>query len=138
MSDTARGDADRQRQEAALAYVCGHLTEIRETLGEQGQEPLRRLEAALGSASGSALGADTAEEDLPAILDALHRALQRAGDAPGVYGYRHPFSAAGLSSLQITYRCPMQRCAGFSRREVTEFPPRCAISGRQLPRERLV
>ncbi|MEU2855649.1 hypothetical protein [Streptomyces syringium] len=130
LTTTAGGDAERQRHEAALAYVCSHLAEIRETLGELSKALLRRLERALEAV--------TAEQDLAEALDELHRALQRAGDAPGVYGYRLPFNAAGLTSLQIVYRCPLQRCAGRSSADVTQFPPRCAISGRELLRERLV
>ncbi|GAA3908882.1 hypothetical protein GCM10023084_71370 [Streptomyces lacrimifluminis] len=130
MTTNAGDEADCRRHATALAYVCGHLAEMREMLGEQGEALLGRLEGALED--------DAAEQDLAAVLDELHRALQRAGDAPGVYGYRLPFNAAGLSSLQIVYRCPLRRCAGFSRAEVTEFPPHCAISGGELLRERLV
>ncbi|GAB7186770.1 hypothetical protein ATKI12_6601 [Kitasatospora sp. Ki12] len=118
---------------AGLAYVCGHLDEIRATLGDDGTDasaPLPRLLTAIQASP---------RQDVANLLDALHAAVQAAGDAPGVYGQAdlRGIDAVGVESLEIVYRCPLRVCSGRDESELTQFPPRCSISGQELPRESL-
>jgi hypothetical protein len=84
------------------------------------------------------LTAVQAGQDLVDLLDAVHAAVQAAGDARGVYGQaRRGVDAVGVESLEIVYRCPLRVCSGRDEAEVTELPPRCSISGQELPREPL-
>ncbi|GLV99151.1 hypothetical protein ADK52_12170 [Streptomyces sp. WM6372] len=121
------------RTAAGLAYVCGNLAELRGTLGADPSGPLPRLEAVIRT--GPAQGGP----DLAALLDDVHSALQVAGDALGVYGQSdfRGVDAAGVESLEIVYRCPLRVCNGRDEDEITEFPARCSVSGRELPREAL-
>jgi hypothetical protein len=115
----------------ALAYVCGHLDELRDLLGEEGNALLERLQIAV-----------RARADPGELLDLVHSAVQAAGDERGVYGHeeRSGIVAAGIASVEIVYRCPLKRCAGRVRTEVREFPPRCPLSPgeAELVRERLI
>jgi hypothetical protein len=114
----------------ALAYVCGHLDELRDLLGDEGNALLEQLQAAVQAS------ADPGE-----VLDRLHTAVQAAGDVLGVRGHgeRSGVVVAGVASVEIVYRCPLGRCAGRVRSEVREFPPHCPLSpgGAELVRERL-
>ncbi|MGK8486979.1 hypothetical protein [Nocardia asiatica] len=42
-----------------------------------------------------------------------------------------------MRSIEVVYRCPLERCDGRGRDEVGVDPPLCAISGQELRRERL-
>ncbi len=125
---------------ARVSYVCAHLDELRVTLGDDGTDsstPLAQLLTALRVIPGQGDQAD--RPDLLQLLDAVDKAVRRAGDAWGTYGPadRYGGDAVGVQSVAIVYRCPLRQCIGRSDAEVTSFPPRCEISGRDLLRERL-
>lgn len=117
---------DTARVSAGLAYLCGHLEEIRDTLGDASAPS--ELLTTLGSGS---------PEEIATALNTLHAALRGAGDARGIYGHQRELTPVGVHSLEIVYRCPLQRCDGRAADEVDDDQPRCAISGRELVRERL-
>ncbi|MFF0490936.1 hypothetical protein ACFYTQ_18105 [Nocardia sp. NPDC004068] len=119
---------DAGRVAAGLAYLCGHLADVRETLGEDGNEPLRRLLEVVRSGEAADVG--------PA-LDAVHSALRSAGDARGLYGNQRGIGPVGVRHLEVVYRCPLGRCTGRAAGEIDEDSPRCAVAGRELLRERL-
>ncbi|MFE0135761.1 hypothetical protein ACFWY6_29940 [Streptomyces sp. NPDC059037] len=107
------------------------MDEIHGTLGAGGSEasaPLQRLLAAV-----------RAGQDVTDLLDAVHAAVQAAGDALGVYGQagHRGLDAVGVESLEIVYRCPLRVCSGWDESDAPQFPPRCSISGQELPREYL-
>jgi hypothetical protein len=115
-----------------LAYVCGQLDQIRADLRGDGTgdvSPLQRL-----------LDAVRDGQDIADPLDALHAVLQESGDALGVYGHgARGLRPAGVEDgpLEIAYLCPVGRCSGRRWPEVTAFPVRCDITGKDLRRERL-
>ncbi|MBF6195008.1 hypothetical protein [Nocardia implantans] len=114
-----------------MAYLCGHLQEIRSTLGDDETDastPLRKLLDAVRSGSGA---------DIATTLDAVHAALRTVGDARGIYGHHRGLTPVGVHSIEVVYRCPLERCDGRGRDEVDADPPHCAISGQELRRERL-
>ncbi|MFI9636446.1 hypothetical protein ACIHAX_27510 [Nocardia sp. NPDC051929] len=120
---------DATRVTAGLAYLCGHLQEIRGTLGDDGTDtstPLHKLLSSVRSGDGAGIAA---------ALDAVHTALRAAGDARGLYGHHRGLVPVGVHSIEVVYRCPLERCDG--RDDVDAEPPRCAVSGRELRRERL-
>jgi hypothetical protein len=127
-------ETDGIRIAAGLAYVCGHLAELRDDLHDDGSDaasPLRRLVTAMQSDPFDPVG-------VAGLVETLHIAVVRAtGDPWGIIGHanRHG-TVAGVAQIEIVYRCPLGRCAGRLRDEVTG-PARCAISGRELLRERL-
>lgn len=136
----ASAEAEAARVHAGLAYVCGHLMEFRETLGDDGTSvstPLSKLVAALQPGSNSPTR--PGQSDIAALLDMVHKAVRKAGDPQGIFGsaIRQGINAVGVESLEIVYRCPLLYCAGRTGAEVTEFPPRCQVSGEELIRERL-
>jgi hypothetical protein len=120
----------------ALAYVCGRLDYLRAALPhDEADEPpaLRALFNALSSA-----------DDLAGPLDALHADLLNAGDALGVWGHVRSglrnMTVPGVDSgapLELIYLCPIGRCAGRRPDRTTTFPMTCAVTGRELRRERL-
>lgn len=124
-----------------LAYVCRHLDELRELLGDDGSDPstaLMRLVAVLqGGASGQAAKAP----ELAGVLEEVHAQVQAAGDVLGVYGSGSSRGGglSGMEVLQFVYRCPLGRCAGRLAHEVAQAQPVCTVSeARQsLIRERL-
>jgi len=129
-----------------LAYVCGHLQELRQTLQDDGTDPSTPIARLL---SACRAGPPRAEDEknppirssVAELLDNLHAAVQAAGDILGVYPYGESRSAepAGVQSLEIVYRCPLHVCAGRSASEVTDTHPVCFVGLRmpQLLRERL-
>jgi hypothetical protein len=122
---------DAGRVAAGLAYLCGHLEDLRSILGDDGTDvgmPLHHLLAVVRSGTPS---------DIGAALDAVHTALQAAGDARGLYGHHRDPAPIGVHHLEIVYRCPLARCTGRAADEVDGDPPRCALTGRELLRERL-
>jgi hypothetical protein len=122
---------DTARAAAALAYLCEHLAEIRATLGDVGTDastPLQRLLAALRAGR---------SEDIASALTAVHTALRVAGDAPGIFGHTRGLEALGVHSFEIVYRCPLRVCNGRGEAEAAIDPPRCAVNGQPLRRERL-
>jgi hypothetical protein len=120
----------------ALAYVCGRLEYLRAVLprDEAGDPPvLRALFAALSDG-----------QDLVGPLEALHADLLNAGDVLGVWGHVRPgwrnLSVSGLDEsapFEVVYLCPLGRCSGRRPEKTTTFPVTCAITGRELRRERL-
>jgi hypothetical protein len=129
-------DSASLRVARGLAYVCGHLDELRELLGDDGSDPdrpLARLIAALRAPE---------PEEIAARLDAVDAAVQEAGDMMGVYGpgpARGPAGLDALDALQIVYRCPLKRCAGRPANVFAGARPVCTVSPERLPlvRERL-
>jgi len=129
------------RTAAGLAYVCAHLDDLQAILRGDGADPpvpLRQLLAAVRS------GPQTprVREQQPALadlLDAVHEAVQAAGDSWGVYGYyeQRGIGAVGIEPLEVVYRCPLRLCLGRGEDEITALPARCAISGQELRPERL-
>jgi hypothetical protein len=142
---------DLIRVASGLAYVCRHLDELREVLGDDGSDPsmpLTRLVVALRGNENPSLsraGGQPTEQptaaDVARLLTEVHAAVQAAGDALGVYGIgrSRDGGASGLEVLLVVFRCPLQRCAGRPAHEVTESQPRCSVSSARLPmiRERL-
>lgn len=121
---------------AGLAYVCSHLPELRGLLGDDGSEsgtPLGRLLAACG---GSRPAADIAP--LLGEVDAALRALTDGMVGVQGFGEGRGTSWSGLEPLEYVYRCPLGRCTGRLGSEVAEVRPLCAISRRELVRERLL
>lgn len=119
-------------QEAAgLAYVCANLGELRAILGDDGEDPasvLERLLAALRSG-----------ETVTQLLEEAHRAMQRAGDALGIYGQQDRGAAAiGTERMEIVFRCPLGKCTGRPFGDVASFPPLCSVNGTELVRDRLL
>ncbi|WP_063057494.1 hypothetical protein [Nocardia sienata] len=122
---------DAGRVAAGLAYLCGHLEDIRSVLGDDGADPgspLNRLLAVVRSGSATGFGV---------ALEAVHTALQARGDARGLYGHHRSATPIGVRHLEVVYRCPLARCMGRTADEVHDDPPRCALTGRELLRERL-
>ncbi|TDB91942.1 hypothetical protein E1264_00290 [Actinomadura sp. KC216] len=128
--------------EAGLAYVCANFGEIRALLEDEGAGetmPLSQLKAALQDRQKPDRQGPS-REHVPELLNAVHLAVQARGDVLGVFGYggfRSVMGADGVESLEIVYRCPLKACAGRDEAEVSEFPPRCSISGVALVREPL-
>lgn len=120
----------------ALAYVCGRLDYLRAVLPhDEGDDPpaLRALFDALRDA-----------QDLVGPLEALHAGLLNAGDALGVWGHVRSgwrsLSVPGVEEnapFEVVYLCPLGRCSGRRPDRTTTFPVTCAITGRELRRERL-
>ncbi|MGV9633337.1 hypothetical protein ACWDO0_04095 [Nocardia rhamnosiphila] len=122
---------DAGRIAAGLAYLCEHLEDIRSVLEDDGSDhgtPLNRLLAVVHS---------DGVTDLGVALDAVHTALQAGGDARGLYGHHRAATPIGVHHLEIVYRCPLARCTGRTAAEVHDDPPRCALTERELLRERL-
>jgi hypothetical protein len=126
-----RAAQEMVRVTRALAYLCDNLVEIRAVIGEEG--PLAALMSALHDNPGS----PSPPADLARLLDAVHRQLQAAGDAHGLYGSstRSGVYAPGLESLEVVYRCPLTMCAGRDEQDVSTVAPRCAIGAAPLIRE---
>lgn len=121
---------DYARVSAALAYLCLHLPEILDALGED-TTSLERLRSLLDAV-------DRVDRDaLAEAVDAVHLALRARGDAVGLYGHRRNLDLAGVSGFDIVYRCPLRLCNGCAAGEVDHDTARCTLSGRPLLRERL-
>jgi hypothetical protein len=109
-----------RRLREGLGYVCSQNAELREILPPDGVAALDQVIAA------ARVG------EVPAsLLDTLHEALLRAGDALGIYGRtRSSGSLAGLSSApeETVYLCPSGRCNRYVwTRDVTNAPL-CALA----------
>jgi hypothetical protein len=131
-------EADRTAD--ALAYVCARLDWLRSLPlgnGPTAQSPLQQL-----------LDAVRRGQDVSAHLDALHTAVQSAGDALGVRGARGHARRGEGSGLNLAgidgrapfehlYLCPADRCSGRRPDRTTVFPLICGITGERLRRERL-
>lgn len=123
-------EADDAVQRNGLAYVCGHLDQVRADLQGDGAgdvSPLQRL-----------LDAVRDGQDLADLLDALHAAVQNSGDALGVYGHGvRGLRPTGVEDgpMEIVYLCPVGRCSGRRWPGVATFPVRCQISEQDLRRE---
>ncbi|MBF6229304.1 hypothetical protein IU470_29965 [Nocardia abscessus] len=120
---------DALRVGGGLAYVCRNLPEIRSLLRDDGGDPSTPLQQLL---------ARTQSGDSPAIaplLDAVHAALQQAGDARGIFGNLRGMAGVGLRPIEIVYRCPNALCTGRQDDEVGAETPRCAVTDRELIRD---
>jgi len=124
------------RVASGLAYVCGHLDELRDLLGDDGSDPDKPLTRLV-----TALREQPQETEVAGLLDALHAAVQATGDEMGIYGLggSRRGGLSGMEVLQIVFRCPLNRCAGRSAEQVTGPAPVCTVSPGRLPlrRERL-
>jgi hypothetical protein len=125
--------AEAIRVAKGLAYVCGHLGELRELLKDDGADPSTPLGQLL-----NALQPGQAAADVSGSLDAVDAAVRKAGDAFGVYGFTSTRRGgpSGMEALQIVFRCPLQRCTGRPADQVRGSTPVCAISPQRLPLER--
>lgn len=145
---TAGSSAEARQVARGLAYVCGHLQELRKLLNDDGTDPAKPLTrlvsaieaaGAVASSQPSSAGTPTGG-DIAALLRQVHASVQHAGDVVGIYGYsRRGTAQSGMEALQIIYRCPLQRCAGRLEDSVTELNPKCTMSPNGLPliRDRL-
>lgn len=127
-------DTDR-----ALAYVCRRLDYLRRLLtpgqdGTGGDPPeLRVLTDAATAAQRPGHG------ELRDLLQALHQAVEAAGDERGVWqaskrrGLHLP-GIPGGAPFEAHYLCPIGRCAGRHPDQSTVFPLTCTITGRELER----
>jgi hypothetical protein len=117
----------------ALAYVCEHVTEIRDDLREgAGSDtgPLDRLLAAVPDGG-----------DVGTCLEELHVRLQRDGDAQGLYGCVRGIGArlAGVSADLVglraggIHRCPHRRCTRSHWQGEATGEPVCAVDGTPMP-----
>ncbi len=127
---------DRQVRDA-LAYVCRRLDWIKAKLPAQADPPQESgdnppmLEHVLTAAE--------AGTDLVGPLQALHRAMQTAGDRKGIWGHvqansRDPYALPGVNQqipFEPVYDCPLGRCAGRIGDNVS-FPLVCSIAGEPL------
>lgn len=118
------------RVSAALAYLCLHLPEILDALGED-TDSFERLRSVLDVVS------RVDRDALAEAVDAVHLALRARGDAVGLYGQNRNLDVVGVSGFEIVYRCPLQLCNGCAAGEVDHDTARCTLSGRPLLRERL-
>ncbi|GGT15289.1 hypothetical protein GCM10010222_66730 [Streptomyces tanashiensis] len=122
----------------ALAYVCRRLDYLRGLLGPAqgtGGDPpeLQALTAAVTAARRPGVS------ELQGLLQALHRAVQAAGDQAGVWqaSTQRGLHLPGVSvdtPFEPIYVCPLARCAGRRPDQTTVFPLICALTGRQLER----
>jgi hypothetical protein len=126
--------ATSEREAAGLAYVCANLTSIRGDLQRDGVDPALVLEPLLAAVRDG--------KPVTELLEAVHQAVQRAGDSLGIFGYygvqyRGP-GAVGTEPMEIVFRCPLGKCMGRQFAEVTQISPHCSVSGAELVRERLL
>lgn len=134
---TAGSGAEAARIARGLAYVCGHLAELRALLEDDGADPSKSLSRLVSALQAPSAGAQ-AGPDIAALLGQVQAAVQALGDAVGIYGYsRRGTGQSGMEALQIVYRCPLQRCAGRPAETITEPEPKCSVSGARLIRDRL-
>ncbi|MEV6393539.1 hypothetical protein AB0M39_01950 [Streptomyces sp. NPDC051907] len=132
--DVNQGEADVDPVGRAIAYVCGQLDDIRQQLDEAGDTgPLDGLLAALRAGG-----------EVDSLIHALHGALQRSGDALGVYGNVRraavPRTLGDFSRIRprdTVYLCPDRRCARYVLSPRAEAPPVCDIGGSPMLSERL-
>lgn len=123
----------------AVAWVCAGEPGIRACLERDGDtSPLDRLIAAVRD------GGEVVER-----LDELHAALQRCGDALGVFGptrrggnYHgaHPVGMGDPRPVEVVFLCPRGNCSRTWRPDaVTQpsTPPECQLHGESLRWERL-
>ncbi|MGY2058610.1 hypothetical protein ACW9HQ_27225 [Nocardia gipuzkoensis] len=120
---------DALRVGAGLAYVCRNLSDIRSLLRDDGGDPSTPLQRLLGGAQSGDAPA------ISALLDAVHSALQQAGDARGIFGNLRGMAGVGLRPIEIVYRCPNALCTGRQDDEVGAETPRCAVTDRELIRD---
>jgi hypothetical protein len=128
---TSQADAASLKVAKALSYVCTYRDELTALLDDEAVT-LHALEAAVDHAADST--------SITELLNALHAAVRRAGDPSGVYeATGRSLTPAGVSSLDIIYRCPLQLCIGRAGHEVGGDAPHCtfARTGAALIRERL-
>lgn len=123
----------------AVARVCADAPGIRARLDCAGDtSPLERLIAAVRD------GGEVAER-----LSELHAALQRCGDALGVFGptrrggnYRgaHPVGMGDPRPVEVVFLCPRGSCSRDWRPDPTtppSTPPTCLLHSESLRWERL-
>ncbi|MCX4529286.1 hypothetical protein OG982_26930 [Streptomyces sp. NBC_01551] len=122
----------------ALAYVCQRLDYLDGLLspaqGTGGDSPeLRSLTDAVTAAQRPGLS------ELRGLLQALHQAVQAAGDPLGVWQAPaqrslHLPGISGDTPFEAIYLCPLGRCAGRRPDRATVFPLICTLTGRELER----
>lgn len=123
----------------AVARVCAEEPQIRACLERAGDtSPLDRLIAAVHEGG-----------EVSARLDELHAALQRCGDALGVFGpsrrgggFRsaRPVGMGDPRPVEVVFLCPRGTCSRYWRPNPAEPPstaPTCQIHGEPLRWERL-
>jgi hypothetical protein len=114
-----------------VSYVCGHLDRIAADLdGDESRIP---------SSLEQLIGAVRQGQDPSGALEALHTALQVAGDALGIYGNTRgltPIGADTVTAAETVYLCPAHLCSRYSWPEDVT-PPRCEITSKPMRRVRL-
>ena len=124
----------------AVARVCAEEPQIRARLERAGDtSPLDRLIAAVRDGG-----------EVPERLDELHTALQRCGDALGVFGptrrsgggFRsaRPVGMGNLRPVEVVFLCPRGTCSRTWRPDPVaspSAPPPCQVHGEALRWERL-
>ncbi len=120
-----------------LAFVCSHEPEIRERLARLDKVPL--LDELLNALRG--------DQDATDLLDQIHAALRRGGDALGLYGHSQvgtrSLHASGFGPYQrvdVVFPCPGGRCYGWQPNTVCPPPPgehpTCAVDGQRIDWQR--
>ncbi|MCA1671680.1 MAG: hypothetical protein LC799_05595 [Actinobacteria bacterium] len=133
------------RVRAAVGRVCSEEPQMRACLERAGDtSPLDRLIAAARD------GAELSE-----LLDELHTALQRCGDAVGVFGPRaglrewdlrhrdsglRPVGVGVPSAVEVAFHCPQGTCSRDWQSDPahpSSTPPTCRVYGKPLRWARL-
>ena len=133
------------RVRAAVARVCSEEPQMRASLERAGDtSPLDRLIAAARD------GAELSE-----LLNDLHAALQRCGDAVGVFGPRaglrewdlrhrdsglRPVGVGVSSAVEVAFHCPRGTCSRDWQPDPahpSSTPPTCPVYGKPLRWTRL-
>lgn len=121
---------DELRIHAGVAYVCANLSDMYDLISAGAVNVTAPLENLLNAVRGEDRAA------VPPALEALHAALQQAGDARAIFGNLRGFAVPGVRPSEIVYRCPLQRCRGRRGEDVGADLPHCAIdNGRELVRD---
>jgi hypothetical protein len=123
----------------ALARVCADEPQIRARLERAGDpSPLDRLIAAVRD------GGEVSER-----LDEVHAALQRCGDALGMFGHSRggevfgsalPVGMGNPRPVEVVFLCPRGTCSRTWRPDPVaspSAPPPCQVHGEALRWERL-
>ncbi len=130
---------------AAVAWVCSEEPQMRASLERAGDtSPLDRLIAAARE-----------EAKLSELLDELHTALQRCGDAVGCFGPRaglrewdrqhrdsglRPVGVAVPSPVEVAFHCPQGTCSRDWQPDPAHppsTPPTCPVYDKPLRWSRL-
>jgi hypothetical protein len=132
----AKAASRHENESAAIAYVCQHWSQIHAWLTPGDQDLPSRLGKALRNG-----------QPVSQVLDELHEAVQRGGDALGVYGNAdrsQPRGPTGFgfprpAQADVIFLCPRARCSRYATPEpgIAGPKPMCEVFGVPLQWERL-